>query len=63
MLYSQWVNSYDGEKVKVIFLKDFTHRLDESKVIHFGKDSLYTLPLELAETLIKEKVCTLAVVQ
>ena len=59
MLYSDWINNSKDEKVKVIFLKHHTLRLNESQVIHFHKDGAYFLPVELAKELEQEKVCTI----
>ena len=51
MLYSDWINNSKEEKVKVIFLKHYVLRLDESKVIHFNKDGAYFLPDKIATEL------------
>ena len=55
MLWNEYLTNFEGEKVKVIFNKDYTYRVEEL-VFHFAKDSQYHLPLSLAKQLEEKEI-------
>ena len=55
MLWSDYINSYKGEKIKVEFLEDYTLKEDEIIKFIFNKNSFYHIPKFLYDELIKDR--------